>query len=718
MERRDFIKLTAITGTSAALTACGNPEHQLIRFVPDEDIVPGIAEWKPSVCPLCSAGCGLTVRIMDADFETMRNGQAGVVAIKAAKKLEGQPTHPINQGALCARGQAAIQLTYHPDRVTQPMKRSGTRGAADFKPVSWDEAIAELAGKLDGLSDRKALAYITRPRRSRRLEVATEFLTRFGAPAPIGFELFGNEVLRKANAASFGREQLPTYDLSSAMFVVGFGADFLGTWNSPVAQTIGYGQMRQGRAGMRGKFIQIEPRMSLTGANADEWIHARAGTEGVVALGIAHLLAPNNSGLAGFAPDAVEKVTGVAARKIERLAREIDEMKPALAIVGGPTLAYTNGSFHARAVNTLNAVLAGSGHASGIGFTPGADAVRPLRPSAELKNLSAQVLLLDDANPIYGTPKGWGVRDAIAKVPYIASFSSFIDDTSAHADLILPDHTFLEGWTDSLPESGSMLAVASAAGPVMKPLYQTRSTPDVLIEVAAKLKTPIAMPWKTYDEAIKAGFDKIGPTAWDDVAKQGGHWTAPSAERRSASDGARPPSPRFPVPSPQFVPPQFDGDVAAYPYYFQPYPSQAFNDGSTAHLPWLQEMPDPMTSAMWSSWVEINPQAAEKLGIKKGDVVEITSSQGSLRAPAVLSPGIGPDMVAMPVGQGHETFTRYASKRGANPVTILAPLTDTETGALAWAATRVKIARVGDADGSLILFAGELREEPHHHHTR
>jgi anaerobic selenocysteine-containing dehydrogenase len=719
MERRDFIKLTAITGTGAALTACGNPEHQLIRFVPDEDIVPGIAEWKPSVCPLCSAGCGLTVRVMDADFETMRNGQAGVVAIKAAKKLEGQPAHPINHGALCARGQAAIQLTYHPDRVTQPMKRSGTRGAADFKPLSWDEAIAELAGKLDGLSDRKALAYVTRPRPSRRLEVASEFLTRFGAPAPIGFELFGNEVLRKANAASFGREQLPSYDLANAMFVVGFGADFLGTWNSPVAQTIAYGRMRQGRSGVRGKLVQIEPRMSLTGANADEWIYARAGTEGVVALGIAHLLAPNNTALAGFAPDAVEKITGVAARKIERLAREIGEMKPALAIVGGPTLAYTNGSFHARAINTLNAVLAATGHAGGIGFTPGADAIRPLRPTADLKNLSAQVLLLDDANPIYGTPKGWGVRDAIAKIPYIASFSSFIDDTSAHADLIVPDHTFLEGWTDSLPESGSMDAVANAAGPVMKPLYQTRSTADVLIEVAGKLKTPVAMPWKTYDEAIKAGFDKISATAWDDVAKQGGHWPAQPSPDLSVPR-ARPPAPRPqpPTPSTQFVPPQFDGDAATYPFLFQPYASQAFSDGSTAHLPWLQEMPDPMTSAMWSSWVEINPQAAQKLGIQKGDVVEITSSQGSLRAPAVLSPGIGPDMVAMPVGQGHETFTRYASKRGANPVTILAPLTDSETGALAWAATRVKIARVGDADGSLIMFAGELREEPHHHHTR
>src|SRR5262245_55686582 len=99
-------------------------------------------------------------------------------------------------------------------------------------------------------------------------------------------------------------------------------------------------------------------------------------------------------------------------------------------------------------------------------------------------------------------------------------------------------------------------------------------------------------------------------------------------------------------------------------------------------------MPDPMTSAMWSSWVEINPQAAEKLQIRQGDIVEITSSQGSLRAPAVLSPGIGPDAVAMPVGQGHETFTRYASRRGANPIAILAALTDAETGAFAWSATR------------------------------
>jgi anaerobic selenocysteine-containing dehydrogenase len=126
----------------------------------------------------------------------------------------------------------------------------------------------------------------------------------------------------------------------------------------------------------------------------------------------------------------------------------------------------------------------------------------------------------------------------------------------------------------------------------------------------------------------------------------------------------------------------------------------------------LQELPDPMSSAMWSSWVEINLQTAERLGIRQGDIVEITSSQGSIQAPAFPSPGIAPDVVAMPVGQGHENFTRYATGRGENPIKILAPMKDEATGALAWAATRVKVARVADADGRLVMFGGSLREYP------
>ena len=144
MDRRSFIKLTAVTGTSAALASCGNPENQIIRFLPAEDIVPGVAVWKPGVCPLCQAGCGLTVRVMDAEADVLRNGQAGIVRVSAAKKLEGAPEHVLNRGGLCPRGQAGIQITYHPDRITQPLKRSGSRGDGRYDAISWDDAIGEV----------------------------------------------------------------------------------------------------------------------------------------------------------------------------------------------------------------------------------------------------------------------------------------------------------------------------------------------------------------------------------------------------------------------------------------------------------------------------------------------------------------------------------------------------------------------------------------------
>jgi anaerobic selenocysteine-containing dehydrogenase len=159
--------------------------------------------------------------------------------------------------------------------------------------------------------------------------------------------------------------------------------------------------------------------------------------------------------------------------------------------------------------------------------------------------------------------------------------------------------------------------------------------------------------------------------------------------------------------------PSFAGDSQQYPFHFLPYPSSVFLDGSVAHLPWLQEMPDPMTSAMWSSWVEINPAAAGRLGIATRDIVDVTSPQGTVRAAAIVTPGIAPNVIAMPVGQGHRTFTRYASGRGENPIALLAPETEPATGTLAWAATRVRVTRVGGPDGRLILFAGGDREEPY-----
>lgn len=745
MNRRSFIKLTAISGTGAALASCGNPENQIIRFVPDEDIVPGIATMRPGVCTVCPAGCGLTVRVMQADADVVRNGESGLVRIYAAKKLEGTADHAVNHGGLCARGQAGVQITYHPDRITQPLKRAGNRGEGRYEAVSWDEAMAELVSRLDELAasgSQQALLFFTRARRGHRAALVNRFLGSYGAPGPVICELFGDDVLRRANLLSFGREQLPSYDLANARYVFGFGADFLGTWNSPVAHAYGYGLMRQGRLGVRGHFVHAEARMSQTGANADEWVAVRPGTEGALALGLAHVIMADNlrpaqaagragtlidgwsSGLADFTPDRVEDLTGVAAARVGRLARAFVETAPAVAIVGGPALAHTNGLVAALAVNALNALAGSVEQSGGVYFTPQFDVTAASRalggPSAPADSLaqtaarildgtsSPQIAILDGANPVFTSPPGWRVREALEKVPYIVSFGSFLDDTAALSDLILPDHSYLESWSEALPESGSASAVVSAAPPVMRPLHSTRATPDVLLEIGRMLSRPLDLPWESFEALLQETISALPAAsdfdAWTDVQEQG-VWQGrlpPPLTRGASALSARAPA--------SFVEPQFDGEPAEYPFHFLPYASSTFLDGSLSHLPWLQEMPDPLTSAMWSSWIEVNPATAARLGLAQGDIVEVTSAHGTLQTAAMMSPGIAPDVVAMPAGQGHRTFTRYASGRGENPVELLAPLTEPETGSLAWAATRVRLARVGPPDGRLVMFAGGMRE--------
>src|SRR4030095_9886717 len=256
-----------------------------------------------------------------------------------------------------------------------------------------------------------------------------------------------------------------------------------------------------------------EARMSQTGANADEWVPIRPGTEGVLALGLAHVIMAAKlrdataagragaqiddwaSGLAAYEPTRAQEITGVATSRIERLARDLAYHRPAVTVIGGAPLAHTNGLFHALAVNALNALLESIEQPGGVFFMPqGEQATGRVESAPNERNIagfaasilaadrpSVQTLIIDDANPVFATPRAWRVREALEKVPFIASFGSFVDETSSLADLILPDHSFLESWVDAAPEAGALIAVKSVAGPAMRPLLQTRATADVLL---------------------------------------------------------------------------------------------------------------------------------------------------------------------------------------------------------------------------------------------
>jgi anaerobic selenocysteine-containing dehydrogenase len=234
--------------------------------------------------------------------------------------------------------------------------------------------------------------------------------------------------------------------------------------------------------------------------------------------------------------------------------------------------------------------------------------------------------------------------------------------------------------------------------PVVTPVFDTRQFPEVLMTAAHELggQMKAAFPYESYLEMVKARMEKrVSPASgedfeakWAELLQNGGLFKAGregKGFRWQAGAG---------VPAP--AKPDFIGGEKEFPLHLSIYPSTAFYDGRGASLPWLQQLPDPMTTVVWDSWVELNPTTAAELGVSFGDLVEVTSPQGSIRVPAVIYPGIRPDMAAIPLGQGHTEMGRYAKGRGANPLTLVAMIMEGTKPQPAWNATRVKITRISD----------------------
>src|SRR3989442_36268 len=268
MNRRDFFRVVAASGATAAASGCQRATETILPLVvPNEQIVPGVAAWFATVCRECPAGCGVIAK----------NREGRVV------KLEGNPDHPVNQGALCARGQAALQGLYHPDRFTGPRLRDG----AALKPVPWDAAQKVVADKLADLRSAakgQAIALVTQLETSSLGALLDKWTQALGTRPRVTFEPFAYEALRAANRITFGRDAIPYFAFEDAEVVLSFGADFLETWLSNVNYARTFARMHTVRDGRAGTFIHVEPRQSLTASNADEWVRNAPGTEGQLAL--------------------------------------------------------------------------------------------------------------------------------------------------------------------------------------------------------------------------------------------------------------------------------------------------------------------------------------------------------------------------------------------------------------------------------------------------
>jgi anaerobic selenocysteine-containing dehydrogenase len=318
-------------------------------------------------------------------------------------------------------------------------------------------------------------------------------------------------------------------------------------------------------------------------------------------------------------------------------------------------------------------------------------------------------LIIHQANPAYFMP---GAIEALKTSPLIASFSPFMDETTEMADLILPDHTYLESWNIHATPLADKQAIVTVTQPVVKPEFDTRQTADVLIALSREFGGASAHDLQSAEQVVKRAIGQLPRAAGgansdeaEDFLKtvlEQGVWSGEVTGKRAAPEAAIETRPRFSLLSADNL-----STADEYPLTLLAYEHAALGFGEQANLPWLQELPDPMTSVMWGSWVEINPKTAASLGIADGDLVEVTSPQNSLRAPAVLYPAIRPDVIATPYGQGHTAYGRYARARGAN-----AALLNTFSGdeAARPDAVRVKISKVAGEAG-LIRFGTDLLEK-------
>jgi len=657
INRRRFLKVLGVTGAgTAAVSACGigpEPTERLIPYlIQPEDQIPGIATYYATTCRECAAGCGVRVRV--------REGRA--------VKLEGNPDSPINRGRLCSRGQAAIQGLYNPDRVQHPMVRNAT-GGGSLEAIDWDGAIQRLSAKV-AEARGTGIVFLTGAEASSFGDLVDEWMRQVGGRR-LSYEAFGFDALRAGNRMAFGTASLPTYDFANAKYLLSFGADFLDTWLSPVEFQNGFSRAHAfdgGRSASMAKFVYVGPRLSLTGMNADEWIGVRPGSEGALALAMAQVVVSRrlarvpadasrlSAVLSAHTPRAVAEEIGIEQDVIVRLATEFARSGGGLAVSGGIATQYANGAEIVAAVNILNYVVGSVGTLVKFGADLAAGSTNSFADIAALTSDMAAgkvgLLFVHGTNPAHSLPGAF--QQALGKVGYKVSFSSFMDDTTAACDMILPDHHPLEQWADSRPRAG----VTAFQQPVVQPVFDTKQTGDVVLRLAGRSGTFQDYLQAKHRTGRGAGFDQF----WmDTLAKGGTYGDAPTRAVRLSTDLAA------------AVPPlqQERGSGGEDKQDVVVFPHPVLHDGRGANKPWLQELPDPVSKIAWHSWVEVHPDTAARWGLATGDFLVLTSDFGSQKFPTWITPSVRPDTLAVPTGQGHTAYGRYAQDRSANAFELL-----------------------------------------------
>lgn len=816
--RRRFLKATAMAGAAGAVGATGlGALDKLGTAAEAQTVTPATGATKivKNVCHQCPARCGVDVYVTDGRVHA----------------IYGTLDHPISNGKLCPKGFLGAYILYDPDRFKGPMKRTNPKKGRNedpkFVPITWNEALDTIAARLNALREkgeahRFALLF-GRGWGESDAGLFGPFSKLFGSPnVGLNHSSICSDGSKKAKQALDGNYSYNAYDYRNTNYILNFGASFLEAYRPLNNNLQTWGHIRT--KSPKTKVTVVDVRLTTTGAAADRNLIVRPGTDGALALAIAHVILTEglwdrkfvgdfkdgqNRFRTGQAVDAATfeerwtrglvewwnaevkdrtpkwatGVTTIAERHIVEVAHEFGTTRPAMAIFErGPTT-HTNGVYNGMAIHALNA-LVGSMYAEGglmnqIGPSYGSlpvkadDYLDDIAKTATAKkmpridkvktkewplasnmiqeiaknHLKGDPYKLDTimfylTNPIFSglDVKAW---EEALKDLFVIETSPFPSETAMFADIVVPDHTYLERWQDTPTYPFQGYPLANIRVPAIEPIHDTKAFSDTLIELGKRIKGPMGEYYKKIDNVenvlrhLAKGFEKNPgdngvnsfeswvekgvwykkPYPWRQVRGEFFEWDGTDYRKPMSAEDVKKrllktESGKFELKSsylekyadyisaktgiakdrvglPQWVEPKYTGGGDLY---FVTPKTVMHAEGRSANLPQAVALYQSAAGGRNRTYLEIHPTTAKKRGIRNGAKVKVTSDVGTIEAVARYNATSHPDIVVLPFGFGHWAHGRWAKARmSGNVDEIIANVSDPISGLAAYYTAKVKV---------------------------
>ncbi|MCB2221726.1 MAG: TAT-variant-translocated molybdopterin oxidoreductase [Bacteroidetes bacterium] len=646
--RRDFLKFFGFSvGTAALASSCEMPVRKAIPYLSaPEEVIPGMANYYASTFFDGHDFCPVVVKVRDG----------------RPIKIEGNELSNITHGGTSARIQASVLNLYDSARQQYPLK-NGSK-------ANWDTVDQEIKNKLQEIAEKEGkIAILTSTIISPSfLQVIEEFKAQYPSTEVVYYDTISYSAMRMANKQTFGKAEIPSYRFDEAAVIVGFNADFLGSWLSPVEFARQYAKTRElnEEKTTMSKHYQFESYMSLTGSNADIRYSIKPSDEAVILLNLYNRIA-EKSDMPTF---GVED----SPVSLDQLVDDLMKNQSKSLIVSG-----TNDIYIQALVNGINFLLANLGGTFNFERSLNTRKGCDQKFNGLIKDMNdghIDALFMVNVNPIYDHFDSASFELGMKQVGLTVAMSEYHDESAKLASYVCPDSHYLESWSDAEPYTGMF----TLGQPAIQTIFDTRQAPESFLKWAG-----IETDYHTYIQNY-----------WENnlFDKQDQYLTFNDFWNHTLQNGV------FDIEVPVAECPMYDfefiGSNANKLISEKPdglelvlYEKIGIGTGKMANNPWLQELPDPISKGVWDNYIALSPKYARDNQITQEDVVNIN---GQLTLPVMYQPGQPYGTAAIAIGYGRVEIGKVANGIGKN----VYPLSSMKNGYKQFNIAGITIEKTGD----------------------